>query len=1780
MERKKIVGTPFKTANGVNVGYDINVGFENSNKPLPTGEVIRIVSAGQQFEKERQESTKYRLTGNITPMIYYPQDFYWLGNQINNAFEFVTGATSSSQTNALSTQNYNLPNILTLNGPNPTSSQMEISNKDNWVGQILYPYENEYTLKYNIPQFNASKAYAADIEDSRFSIDTGIDNLVYQKISDYLDLMVNGITLEDWFIGAQFIKQEPIDYNQTLIIANQQFQGYVQDGVPFLFSIPIKTEQGWFTALYTPFPHNFEEGDYLFIKPLSSTGYNVSNNQYDTCDPSLYGFKRVIDTKWNSVLNNKNKYYVIIDHKTKYHEDWTTSAAPNSGSWKVRSSQGFIKRVKNYSEVGTLDITTELLLNTTFSIVPGGTMVTLLVIHELKKEDNILLTLGEDAVDTHFPNQIRPLLYNLSGTYEVTDIVNDYSFIIRSTELSDGIAYWEDQYTFGTLPQVTYITISKLNPYPSEYYLRKGKILTTINEFEVSKLPMSNSIYNDTNSNLVVEEDIDIKGLKDNLGRPISQLYLSLTKRAGKENYDFTDVETFFSWVFSFSQILVKTGDGLEIASKRCKDSDDYVGYVKDVTKGWMDAYGEFLGDTYYIDFTEYNKSTLEEKTVETLKHRFNTSYRECGEGICDEWLLDVRDNNFGGWGIYSNNSGTLTNTANNGAVLNSSNSWVGPIENNFSTGNFIEQSFIVTTSYQNQELYMTFEYTQVTSTGIVKILDPGGSQIISTIIFPGNAADIDGSAQQGTFSATFTPTQTGTHKILLGLSNYPETYVDVGGSTVTTSTFEGKYSGLQILKYYGTPQFSGWIYDPFEEYTIRRYSDFIEVADPKVLGVPDYATFIDGLWYWRDLLDVGYFEDIDFTIGVDYPFLNGKHYVDATLNLTVGLTPNQLGGTNGNGNTIIIFGCMDIVSSNYNPFATVPCDNDAAIQGGPCVNDSNGVMQSLVTNPLGCCCFYQLDPVNSANNTVFAVKTPPASVLGTGPQGDKRYDYGIQNSGYNRCNGKYPYWEDAIYFGQNNQNHPFLIDYDVSYDFFGVSVGVDNPVARFSRESGEATYDILTFQNYGASPAGVQNTLDVVIGDGAIPPNPTFGNDRGQVQVLFDPDNVFHSPLPPQNGNTTNGWKGSPGGLYNGDNLESVWPMTENIVTDPSGSPVTYNNVTNLYFDQTGILEFYKFDTTTCNTCFDKGWDTSVSPPVYIPSTHDYFAPRHNWPLLNPGLIGIGGLGNLDEFTNGNGVTMYIPNLWKGMTMGYNAGQSWTPQRRFENSNSGYGNISKSDPGSIGLINRDIRSSLNTNIVAHRRPTDPDNWSFFYAQCPSTWACWKINNFGDNNSSKFPGTATNPSQTTPSGGPTEANFLNFDNNCNTADANAGDDNCARYCGCLLPSGGQKDGGFITDPDGIPNPGGANDDFFTPNIPLSFGLDMDGGMSRAISNYRQNQPSYFEPIIPAGETHYHRFRGRVNIEMGINHDGFEYYKGNGNATSVGDAGWQFAGGAWGTYGGPPITYINSEWFGSIGNSGTKSMYLQWSNWLADKMSVPDGYMDYTRLYAGFWIAVVSETDKVTYIYDPDDGSNGMSTASSSKQSEGPGGSNGINWDIGCGGFKNDGITRAVNKMSYTPCNDHGGGASPNLSQQCGVSTLGGDGSNPCPGCTSIWNGTTQPFEFGGGNYDETGNHPRYDFIMAGTGRLGYVPSCGEVNSNSTKASFQKQWSQSFLSEEIPLKTGDKVFVYTRAVNGEFKTNWKGEGNQKSRVEEEINSGYDGAGNYLPSYIVAQLTQVV
>jgi hypothetical protein len=71
-----------------------------------------------------------------------------------------------------------------------------------------------------------------------------------------------------------------------------------------------------------------------------------------------------------------------------------------------------------------------------------------------------------------------------------------------------------------------------------------------------------------------------------------------------------------------------------------------------------------------------------------------------------------------------------------------------------------------------------------------------------------------------------------------------------------------------------------GYYYNPLHPIQIRAFSDYIETAGPnEVSGIPNWAYFSENrnLFIWRDIYTYGYVDSDG--IGVDQPFLNGKHH-------------------------------------------------------------------------------------------------------------------------------------------------------------------------------------------------------------------------------------------------------------------------------------------------------------------------------------------------------------------------------------------------------------------------------------------------------------------------------------------------------------------------------------------------------------------------------------------------------------------------------------------------------------------------------------------------------------------------------------------------------------------------------------------------------------------------------------------------------------------------------------------------------------------------------------
>jgi hypothetical protein len=75
-------------------------------------------------------------------------------------------------------------------------------------------------------------------------------------------------------------------------------------------------------------------------------------------------------------------------------------------------------------------------------------------------------------------------------------------------------------------------------------------------------------------------------------------------------------------------------------------------------------------------------------------------------------------------------------------------------------------------------------------------------------------------------------------------------------------------------------PNQLGYYYRPHKPIVIRSFSDYIEEGDAQlIVGIPNYSFYsnLSNSFRWRDLYDFGFIDDLGN--GVDYPFINGKHY-------------------------------------------------------------------------------------------------------------------------------------------------------------------------------------------------------------------------------------------------------------------------------------------------------------------------------------------------------------------------------------------------------------------------------------------------------------------------------------------------------------------------------------------------------------------------------------------------------------------------------------------------------------------------------------------------------------------------------------------------------------------------------------------------------------------------------------------------------------------------------------------------------------------------------------
>lgn len=195
---------------------------------------------------------------------------------------------------------------------------------------------------------------------------------------------------------------------------------------------------------------------------------------------------------------------------------------------------------------------------------------------------------------------------------------------------------------------------------------------------DLTKGAFAENIYGDNIAQVVYTDDIDVEGLKDNLGRPVSTLYFTVIKNnAGYEKWYDPNEENFTDEDIEYSHCFGKITGGLDLGIKEDFETIDeesgervwkgipnndtdflrdynnrYIHNIDNPDSSIKDYWGDeiakkpkaLLGikegnendegitindNEFWGDVVEFNPSDFSENTIEKTYYRFNTAQRE-----------------------------------------------------------------------------------------------------------------------------------------------------------------------------------------------------------------------------------------------------------------------------------------------------------------------------------------------------------------------------------------------------------------------------------------------------------------------------------------------------------------------------------------------------------------------------------------------------------------------------------------------------------------------------------------------------------------------------------------------------------------------------------------------------------------------------------------------------------------------------------------------------------------------------------------------------------------------------------------------------------------------------------------------------------------------------------------------------------------------------------------------------------------------------------------------
>lgn len=658
MEQTNIKLNRTKSTKATNVDEFIGVELEGTRKLIPTGELQGNIDEYQQYLKEKDTSNKYRmiftvnpvcsnvLYNHITELVYKEGSPYCKLIQTTK-FDSNTKYVFTNKSVETLTTNTTYFNGNPKTTPNTATNPITMTTRDT---ALSFDFVVEgFKYKPGLDIFNNHHLRRRDFVVLNRFVNVPEDrfNTIFDSLRDKNGAEEKGI------VSAAETTERPLHlYDRNSIMPCANLTDFSN-----ILTYSLTEKDGWLGFVnksILPIP-NYFHGD---------TGYSINRIMGDRreCDfIDLYPDRTLFSfvPKWNEYRQRAEynwKYCITYPYKNIEDHPLVVSGitasfdegedntiilneetTPSGTAYVFNRETGVIRIRTNISH----NISTGDLIHLIMVCTYGATEVTIDIPYDVRV--NSIGKYGYDARH-YFTIRFEEVASELRKVYQEagTDEVTTQLFIKRLSNNRPCKYYIRQFRRLPNFHNTAYSNLNKIDDATIEEILKTNDFNSSVN-----KLAFSKNAYGDDLAQIVFNDIIDTTGLRDNLGRELSEVYLTILKNNAGYKTWYPDIQeqeaNVSSAAIEYSHCFGKVTSGFDLPAY----ADEYnVHKLHNVNTNrlWARVKQNFpvavkpcenelrmdeSHSLFYGDIVELDETTLTETVLEKIQHRVNTAQRE-----------------------------------------------------------------------------------------------------------------------------------------------------------------------------------------------------------------------------------------------------------------------------------------------------------------------------------------------------------------------------------------------------------------------------------------------------------------------------------------------------------------------------------------------------------------------------------------------------------------------------------------------------------------------------------------------------------------------------------------------------------------------------------------------------------------------------------------------------------------------------------------------------------------------------------------------------------------------------------------------------------------------------------------------------------------------------------------------------------------------------------------------------------------------------------------------